>query len=106
MYQRLLEKNIKKECTSLAKGALQCFTCTLELSQLRRSFQQHSHHHIIDIIKNKKCKTDLKIANSKVSSFTSKGVILVYALEYLYKSFKTNNANKSPKDHDQIHDIC
>ena len=35
-----------------------------------------------------------------------KVVILVYALEYLYKSFETNNANKSPKDHDQIHNIC
>ena len=34
-----------------------------------------------------------------------KGVILVYVLEYLYKSFETNNANKSPKDHDQIHNI-
>jgi hypothetical protein len=105
MYQRLLEKNIKEECTSLAKGALQCFTCTLELSQLRRSFQQHSssyHKHYQE----KKRRTNLKIANSKVSSFTSKGVILVYALEYLYKSFETNNANKSPKDHDQIHNIC
>ena len=53
MYQRLYEKNIKEECTSLAKGALQCFSCRLELSQLRRSFQQHSHHHIINIIKKK-----------------------------------------------------
>jgi hypothetical protein len=105
MYQRLHEKNIKEECTGLAKGALQCFSCRLELSQLRRSFQQHSHHHIINIIKNK-IRTDLKIANSKDSSLTSKGVILVYDLEYLYKSFETNNANKSPKDHDQIHNIC
>ena len=34
-----------------------------------------------------------------------KDVLQVYALEYLYKSFETNNANKSPKDHDQIHNI-
>jgi hypothetical protein len=53
MYQRLLEKNIKKECTSLAKGALQCFTGTLELSQGRKELQQHSHHHIIGINRNK-----------------------------------------------------
>jgi hypothetical protein len=38
--------------------------------------------------------------------FHIKVVILVYVLEYLYKSFETNNANKSPKDHDQIHKIC
>jgi hypothetical protein len=106
MYQILLEKNIKEECTSLAKGALQCFTCTLELSQLRRSFQQHSHHHIIGIINKQNAELISILQIPKFLHSHKKGAILVYALEYLYKSFETNNANKSPKDHDQIHNIC
>ena len=71
--------------------------------ELPAAFTSSYHRHYQE----QKHRTDLKIANSKVSSFTSKkGAILVYALEYLYKSFETNNANKSPKDHDKIHKIC
>ena len=53
-HTKICLKRMKKEkCTSLAKGALQCFTCTPKSSQLKRNFQQHSHNHLIDIIKNK-----------------------------------------------------
>jgi hypothetical protein len=106
MYQILLEKNIKEECISLAKGTLQCFTCTLESSQLRRSFQQHSHHHFIKNYQEQNAELISRLQIPKFLHSHPKVIILVYALEYLYTSFETNNANKSPKDHDQIHNIC